>query len=156
MVAGIFQNNSNMSDTEVATKIQSANIKADELMIGNIVMYEDVIDVVYSINKWKEQIGLETLPFPSLLSVAKGIPLTIPILQSFRFAIKMNDGKGMYEVKNFSLVSNWTLDGELYFSLGGYDKFLRVQYFHQLQNLYFLLTGEELISNWDGMEVKWK
>jgi hypothetical protein len=77
------------------------------------------------------------------------IPLTPEILEKAGF-VKQNNGwvhggpKG-YLVTVFSLYDNNMAQGELDLQLNGSNLPMpNVKYLHQLQNLYFALTGEEL------------
>ncbi len=85
-----------------------------------------------------------------------GIPLTPEILEKFGF-VKYEYGANLFsihlEVENWKLVYEQYKGGEVQFYIqadGGYDEYglmdiiNKCKYVHQLQNLYFALTGEEL------------
>jgi hypothetical protein len=120
-------------------------IKANELRIGNWVertetLRNDIIGYVqFDLSDWYA-IG-ECMDY---LESYKPIYLNSEILKNcgFIFGIQLQDFvKGKYqfvEIKNI-------IDG--YFSEEGFFYYglrTKLQYLHQLQNLYFALTGEEL------------
>jgi len=124
-------------------------MKAKELRIGNYILHEPTID------DWEEII----VTLPSLLQVDIspesycGIPLTEEWLLKFGF-----------EKDTYASTNRWILynhdEGEVLFEISGSDSYgwVRIftttngiedtdthfKYVHQLQNLYFALTGEEL------------
>jgi len=68
----------------------------------------------------------------------KPIPLTEDILIDFGFSnLELDNGEFYYQINKFRLNSNYS---GFYYSNN-----LVIKYVHQLQNLYFCLTGEELI-----------
>lgn len=111
-------------------------MKASELRIGNFYnQFGNITEVDWSILK-----ELKDAPIDQLW--CKPIPLTEEWLLKFGF--KKNEN-GLFKLFNESEVpillnedlNGWTCDG-INFSVNG------TQYVHQLQNLYFALTGEEL------------
>jgi hypothetical protein len=129
-------------------------MKASELRIGNIVRYganNRVLDAELFLQLLKY-----TTPFDP-------IPLTEEWLLKLGFK---QCGYEMLSWKHETLLPSFNLDGinwadfdEPDYQFLNYkvaDEILRIDYVHQLQNLYFTLTGEELkqqepnISEWNG------
>lgn len=110
-----------------------------ELRIGNYVLLDDeklvkVIWVKYD-SVCIIEIGKEYPHAIVNISRISGIPLTEKILLKFGFLYDDN----FYHLNNI-WISNFY---ENYFSLDGFDE-TKIEYIHQLQNLYFPLKGEEL------------
>lgn len=111
-------------------------MKANELRIGNLIMWNDT----------------QTKVTPEHLTMllgkhsfrAAGVPLTKEWIEKFGFVDEDN--------------KTWQNEIALYpahITVGGYNynasffehhNLINVQYVHQLQNLYYALTGEELIG----------
>ena len=121
---------------------------AKELRIGNLVSRLDLGDHslrVESVLELRKDKVLTTGPISviCLYSETKPIPLTEEWLLKFGF----ERIDGMWTISNFNgyLTKYLLLNGE-----NGYKYFvshcgmLNVRFVHQLQNLYFDLTGEEL------------
>ena len=109
-------------------------MKASELRIGNLV-YDNLGGTL----------KIKGISLESDLSHIKPIPLTEEWLLKFGFEFDEEDDayqKGKYKV----LVSD---EGCLFFIDVGYyfEEIAEFNYVHQLQNLYFALTNEELILN---------
>lgn len=105
-------------------------IKAEEFRIGNWV-YDFARKPVQIIRLTKGAFPLE-MP----------IPLTHKILVQFGFTCYLNPnntGSVIYDLNDFKIIEHKTED----FSLRDMHS-KRFTYLHQLQNLYFALTGEEL------------
>lgn len=133
-------------------------MKANELRIGNLITdewYSDFknIIVVDSINSkgidlfiqddgnWAEiaQTWIEAeMPFDSL----RGIPLTEELLLSFGFnpdsILKELYHISEYYINDFRIVCN-------HHPFHVENCGINIEYVHELQNLYFALTGEELV-----------
>ena len=120
-------------------------MEANELRIGNLVMYDNRIFPIYSISK--ECPHLDTIEFGAGLiefSDIKPIPLTEDWLLKFGFE-KLNRDVTGYEKDNLIvewLFESWT--GRLYYDCDTSIRIIVIEYIHQLQNLYFTLTGDEL------------
>ena len=99
-------------------------MKASELRIGNWVMYSSKIQV--NENKIRECVDHPDRFAP--------IPLNEEWLIKFRWNPPKDIGV------SFSLTTD-----EIHFVAGNYYK--KIEYVHQLQNLYFALTGQELNQN---------
>lgn len=130
-------------------------MKANELRIGNLVYLIPVNELV-KINKLQQETEGK-ITFLEL-GMYEPIQITEKYLTSLGFECseKMNDGFLRYE----KLWEKLDIDdgGDRYFEIlkhGSQDYwicdnleypfYVRLQYIHQLQNLHFALTGEELI-----------
>lgn len=137
-------------------------IKANELRLGNLLLlsenvgynFKGIVEVISinktGINPWQDMGASGLISFDKLT----GIPLTEEWLEKFGFnktvdkqletiTISNNGSEGKAWIENISFSNNEiTLQYE-------HNKYyynnLNVTYVHQLQNLYFALTGEELI-----------
>lgn len=116
-------------------------MKPQELRIGNLVLYSDSEGEDYQETK----VGFGDFSFMSDIEknalrayeYYKPIPLTYEWLEKFGFE-ELNNGTG-YEKSNVKISNDfyWSIFGET-------AKQAEVKYVHQLQNLYFALTGSEL------------
>jgi hypothetical protein len=121
-------------------------MKANELRIGNLV-YLKSKDAIYEISSGHD---IEEIDDAPINFDAKPIPLTEEWLLKFGFEfykkqVSLNVGGELfnYAVKNEIIIwtdlkTGWTLDGRIN------RKTHWLNSVHQLQNLYFALTGEEL------------
>ena len=102
-------------------------MKANELRIGNYVMYSSLIQVNgYKIAECEE--------YPTRFAP---IPLTREWLIKFKFEELEKDCRTFFKKGKFKVeLSN---GGNVY-----YNRNIFISSVHQLQNLYFALTGEEL------------
>jgi len=138
-------------------KMVGSNMEARELRLGNWVtttergcecdyqvigIGEDFVDLYhpYKCDPFKEAYGVE---IPSL----RPIPLTEEWLDKFGF--EKSDDLGSYEVGLNSpfvalIWNSEEVDLENDFSIEPMTITYRCKYVHQLQNLYFALTGKEL------------
>ena len=76
----------------------------------------------------------------------KGIPITIESIKCLGF-IEITSKSGSYKLKNFGSI-NFSLNTPCFQPSGLLIKTIyrnRVSYIHELQNLYFAVTGEELV-----------
>ena len=113
-------------------------MKVNELRIGNFISSPrreiDIVKQVNENNVWG-QFYEDILPIP--------IPLTEKWLLDFSF-------KGRLDFKWNNNVGIQIIDGKYYFAFKDlsnvlFHSIIECKYVHQLQNLYFALTGEELI-----------
>ena len=121
-------------------------MKASELRIGNFIGYNSLLMKVSKISEddllvefAKEEIRLVVIPNEEGLHP---IPLTEEWLLKFGF-FKGADSSWCTE----KLSKLWVFFIKCDIPFGGYDGDINIplpQYVHQLQNLYFVLTGEEL------------
>lgn len=117
-------------------------IKANELRIGNWLMDgryfsrivgRDIDDIQY------ERCGTH---------VFDPIPLTPEILQKAGFEVRKHTEDGtIYGILNFTIIHALSVNDGIKFFLNGYHNDVVIEYVHQLQNLYFAITGEELNIN---------
>lgn len=115
-------------------------MKANELRIGNIVLFKAKQDVVSEISN-AGHILCEIGGFGNLdKGYIEPIPLTEEWLVKFGFKQDM-DG---WKLKDESYIYD---EGFLHTDIGDAYRvsIVPIKYVHQLQNLYFALTGEELI-----------
>jgi hypothetical protein len=108
------------------------SMEATELRIGNLVQWSDETQIVpITITRLGNfSVGMESI---------KPIPLTEEWLLNFGFEKYHSN---MF-VKEGRLTVNWYLLHEYYF-ISFNHKRVELKYVHQLQNLYYSLTGTEL------------
>jgi hypothetical protein len=117
-------------------------VKSKDLRIGNFVYVsyeneESILKNEQSILKFEFDSGWN-------FDYIKPIPLTEEWLLKFGFKKGFNDTDMRVQVTKDCSMSIWTCDEKDNCIIGD-DLVLTIQYVHQLQNLYFVLTGEELI-----------
>ena len=113
-------------------------VKSKDLRIGNFVyLFYDENENEQSILKFEFDSGWN-------FDYIKPIPLTEEWLLKFGFKKGFNDTDMRVQVTKDCSMSIWTCDEKDNCIIGD-DLVLTIQYVHQLQNLYFVLTGEELI-----------
>ena len=104
-------------------------MKATELRIGNWVLSPTEGEIQIE-NGWQIDEGEDVEP----------IPLTEDWLERFGFEYSdLNGDSGLWKIPPFQIYGKY--------NQFIYDYELDVNYVHQLQNLYFALTGEELKQN---------
>ena len=115
-------------------------MKAEELMIGNrVIVNKEISYGIYSIQfdydegAWYVD-GIH-------ITLIEPIPLTVEWLLKFGF---VSDGYGEYEKGDILLDNEYTDEGVFNIMYEHYPLGIDVLYVHQLQNLYFALTSEEL------------
>jgi hypothetical protein len=113
-------------------------MKATELRIGN--WYQVMTIGGYWHNRTMTVENLQSIDGCSI-DVAKPIPLTEEWLERFNWNPPKDIG-----------VAFSTNTHEIYFVAGNYYK--TIEYVHQLQNLYFALTGQELQTDETNEKVK--
>jgi len=121
------------------------SLQANELRIGNLLMYGNRMAVVSAIFKSHFRCeSLEQIDFGnSLQSNFQPIPLTPEILEKCGFDNDDNDFLNTIDERS-SLHINLEKQRTLIESYDGIIKLNNIKHLHQLQNLYFALTGEEL------------
>ena len=113
-------------------------MKASELRIGNYVEYGDDI----------EQISIHLLFGALNGDDVKPIPLTEEWLVKFGFEPNIYNDE--FELYPLTFDCEYTDEGNWNISYDSYPLSTEIKHVHQLQNLYFALTGEELtIKNED-------
>lgn len=121
-------------------------MKAKELRIGNLIRYNDTKEVcrvyqlehryknVYRINGLNENPDVEP------------IPITEEWLLKLGFEVEKNGGI-VFASKDDNCKFYVYCENNKTWKIGKYNNgFKHIYYVHQLQNLYFALTGEELTS----------
>lgn len=111
-------------------------MKAEELRIGN---YFEWIPIA-SMGRGVDQIT-SGQQIDDYKDFKRGIPLTEEWLKKF----------GFVRLKNWQDSWMWLVNFGINFHAGSWhwndmSKSKKIEYVHQLQNLYFALTGEELVS----------
>ena len=135
-------------------------MKSNELRIGNYVYYEHTTHIISGIMgskiySWWVKDGEPVIeyeakdvsgtqvenPYMDVISYYEPIPLTEGLLKEFGFDMK--DKNRLDWVKGaFNLERSNEDDSKFCFEV--YSHYIPLDYIHQLQNLYFALTGEEL------------
>jgi hypothetical protein len=120
-------------------------MKAEELRLGNLVSnmnprHNDSILIIESIGDNHE---VNVFYRKYLLSELEPIPLTEEWLLKFGFKWKGLIAKGRY-LTLFTPCGKALVFKDNYFIFSGVTIEIQIKYVHQLQNLYFALTGEEL------------
>ena len=116
-------------------------MKANELRIGNLILfYKDVIEINY-INKTHIGYGKGNFA-PISFNNFEPIPLTEEWLIKLGFEKKQR----LYVLSFLRVEINKYINGKWEYTLLFNDikKIKEIKYVHKLQNLYFELTGEEL------------
>lgn len=120
-------------------------MNANELRIGNIVASDNGGEfVILEVSKeamksdFYGSIGYHDEDF------FKPIPLTEEWLLKFGFL--SNPYQDRYEKDGIHIECDKIMNNELNLWIEKLPKFVRLKYVHQLQNLYFALTGEELCT----------
>lgn len=113
-------------------------MKSSELRIGNLFVWSGFA----SMGQGQDVVGFNNIGCHNLM---EPIPLTPEWLERFGFYCPFVGG--VYERITRSMDMRFRVhkvSGDL-FIIGNYESSARpIQYVHQLQNLYFALTGEEL------------
>jgi len=111
-------------------------MKANQLRIGNKVSYEGSIVTVSTIADDEVTFSdYACFDYPQIEDIP-GIELTEEWLVKFGFRKRDNNYRVLWFINSFTLSENEFK--RFYFGIS------EIKYVHQLQNLYFALTGEEL------------
>jgi hypothetical protein len=115
------------------------SLKANDLRVGNYVKgighkiswLVDGIegDFIYSSKAWR------------LINCFEGIPINKEWL--LKFGIQYSEFEDLFQIGGYDIDAKDGLYCHFYFNEYG-DWYKEIQYVHELQNLYFALTGEEL------------
>jgi hypothetical protein len=119
-------------------------MKANEFRIGNLAKYKDQFLRIENLVKdefWAIRRGDSTELIP--LADIEPIPLTPEILKKCGFK-KFESGNFYHPKTMFELTPKFWLEDS--------ERAVKAEYLHQLQNLYFALTGEELVVKIEGYE----
>ena len=129
-------------------------IQANELRIGNLVSFEGMAETIASIHsdntvRLRDKVGKEHGCFYT--SLIKPVPLTEEWLLKMGFLKIKNKGlqKDEYpyaytKTLHFWLAQRDYIDRFCVYYKNTSTNYVYIGYLHQLQNLYFALTGEEL------------
>ena len=126
---------------------QKINMEAKELRIGNLIRTEVVGKDIDSESICEVSAYLFGTYLQTDIDKFSGIPLTEEWITKLRFT-KSSERMNYFTKDNCYAVS--TLDDKIVFIQGNFICQLilcELKYIHQLQNLYFALTGEELTLN---------
>lgn len=125
-------------------------MEAKELRIGNYIQFNDtpIANGVYSVMAIKDDLIVAENGGAAYLNEVEPIPITVEWLHRFGFEKVSYYRLGLTLSGFIGLTSNSIDEKELIVSLSG-DSHCRdygfdVKYVHQLQNLYFSLTGEDI------------
>ena len=130
-------------------------MKENELRIGNLIEYR-IQDDLDDRKDWWEVSKIDATDLCILESNIdydfRPIPLTEEWLLKFGFNKEYQKGYIGIDVCNSDFVlteplkmGEWQTNYTFQFETGSVPKFKEIKYVHQLQNIYFALTGEELI-----------
>ena len=119
-------------------------MKNSELRIGNLILFENKTVEVTGISKSALNFGKHGFAI-NILEWFQPIELTEEWLVRFGFTLNMdnfnwNAAIGENEIKDFKLALRYSNRIGWFFQ----SKCTVIKYVHQLQNLYFCITGEEL------------
>ena len=117
-------------------------MKASELRIGNIIQYSEdsVIFKVIGVHEYGLDVENDIETTYIELDQFEPIPLTEEWL--FKFGFK-KDGKYNSSDRWMGIFNQPLIMGNGYLTIPNYP-LTEIKYVHQLQNLYFALTGQEL------------
>ena len=122
-------------------------ISANELRIGNMIeangpMME--VKAIYSDHVELCLNGAEADNWDEDLEACNGIPLTPEVLEACRFFCMVVSDKSRYPIyrKEYYIEIIQKEENMFFFSFN--RRFVEIKYLHQLQNLYFALTGHDL------------
>lgn len=124
-------------------------MKAQELRIGNLVKQGEIVDLnrEHDGESIIRIVNEDMCPFYISINKLKPIPLTKEWLLKFRFKKSVED---FYYIKtgrkNMTLEICLSEQRTILFNkrLNEYIELKNIEYVHQLQNLYFALTGKEI------------
>lgn len=119
-------------------------IQANELRIGNLISFKESIDDIICIIATTNNVRLnKKRGIPVSINYLRPIPLTEEWLVKFGFKNKSKTlfEKNFYEKRIFSIVQHGFTKKFCFPAQNGVTE---IKYVHQLQNLYFALTGKEL------------
>ena len=122
-------------------------MEARELRIGNLVEYEGQTVIVMAtsnhVNKWDLELGYfkDSVGFQRKINQVKPIPLTEEWLFEFGF---IDDFSKDFRVRLIGhRLGDFFITEKMKLLTSDINS-VKIKYVHQLQNLYFALTGEEL------------
>src|SRR5690606_4448268 len=122
-------------------------IPVQELRSGNYVLWQGkIVEVISIMPRWA-CVRYDEVTFSRSYEEFQSVPITEEWLREFGFGASDECEMGHNTNKHFGFYFDWHFkrfrldvdDGE-----NGLEIRLDIRYVHQLQNLYFALTGEEL------------
>lgn len=124
-------------------------VNVKEFRIGNYIEWCGAIDFIKVINTKNENFEyIETCSYLDIpISEIKPIQLTEDILLKCGFEKGSNIIGDCYFIEHDFGISDFVLNITKTSNFNIYELDLTINYLHQLQNLYFALTNEELIIN---------
>lgn len=121
-------------------------MEATELRLNNLLMYEDSIVPIIGMENNSQGVMVKIDSDIAIDSTQlKPIALTVEwfsklgFKEAYRSSSRIRFDLPNYCRYDFDLDSNKILEGFLFFG-----NYIKCSYLHQLQNIYFTLTGEEL------------
>jgi hypothetical protein len=126
-------------------------IKTTELRIGNLVLFAQESTVFKVMDIDLNGIGVDDGDERTWIEIDQfeGVPITEELLLKFGFEKNfISPNVERYSVDGFAINSYSNKEDGDYFWLGYYMNSINkhIEYVHQIQNLYFALTGKELTS----------
>ena len=130
-------------------------IKANELRIGNLVEYK-ITDEFDERKEWWEvsEIDADDIHWLSKVDTNdddfRAIPLTEEILLKCGFEFVRNNDEPFYQLIKNGIVFNsdyLSEDDSINCVISTINSLVKFKYLHQLQNIFFALTNEELSTN---------
>ena len=122
---------------------------AKELRIGNLIYSRTgTVKIVDVINSTKNTIEFDDNDDDYPIYSCKPIPLTEEILEknNFEYEINANRFDLLFSLTKYDFCfSIYVHNNEFYYFINGRRLFIK--YVHELQNIFFTLTGEELQIN---------
>lgn len=124
-------------------------MKANELRVGNLVLFDKMIVSILEISQdeiWCKQIKKTTKSGIILCHLSELKPIEL----NNKWFLKLGFKKGidMFLSSNTIMYSIFKLRIRImanYYTFCNECSFTKIEYVHQLQNLYFALCGEELV-----------
>lgn len=131
-------------------------IKANEFRIGNLVKYK-IKDKL----EW-EVVAINAIDFPYLQLAEKNnaveehytpIPLKMELLENVGFKRPIVNGEPIPFYKKSRYTIFELTPGIFEFTIDAAILFKKMQYLHQLQNVYYFLIGEELAVDVNSIQL---
>jgi hypothetical protein len=123
-------------------------IQAKDLRIGNWIKRQDGLQVqISNIGRKGTNIGPDEFPVYLYWEMCDSIPLTPEILENCGFVLRNGNYNTWYAKALIGFSSTMRIsvhDDIYYFSPFEWNYQIEIKSLHQLQNLYYALTGEEL------------
>jgi hypothetical protein len=133
-------------------------MQKNELMIGNLVNYQNITYSVYEITKECAILQDVSANKVVLFDELSPVPLTEHWFLEFGFAFKKTEKSNSYSKDSFraNFITDGRFKGKMYLIYANcfqWEKCEVNMYVHKLQNLYFALTNEDIL---DGKEIHTK